>query len=116
MAVPYNPFKLLEPDETIENTFLYDKMGPAFGAFIGFGGSCAMNYFARRPIFSGIQKHVILTSAGLFIATHLQKRKEAYNAERDDIYRHYIHLHPEDFPIPERKRVGELLKPWVPVR
>lgn len=46
---------------------------------------------------SGIQKHLIATSAGLVIGKVVDGWRNDYLAERDAVLRHYIELHPEDF-------------------
>lgn len=36
------------------------------------------------------------------IAYYARKRIDAYTAQRDAIYRHYVQLHPEDFTPPRK--------------
>ncbi|KAG4079497.1 hypothetical protein HA402_005194 [Bradysia odoriphaga] len=86
------------------------------GAAIGFGMMCFANFGTRRPLLSGIQKHIL--AAGVFAlgSRIIDGWRRDYYAERDASYRHYISLHPEDFPMPERKKFAEVLEEWVPIR
>lgn len=65
---------------------------------------------------SGIQKHLIGTSLGAIGGQFIEERRLNYLSERDAVLRHYIELHPEDFPVPERKKYAEVLEPWIPIR
>ncbi|EEC03121.1 NADH dehydrogenase [ubiquinone] 1 subunit C2 [Ixodes scapularis] len=87
-----------------------------FPAFIGIGTICVVNLSTRRPALSGIQKHLIAASIGAVTGEGL-RRYFMYSArERDALLRHYILLHPEDFPEPERKKYADVFEPWLPVR
>ena len=46
----------------------------------------------------------------------VEERRLNYLAERDAVLRHYIELHPEDFPVPERKKYADVIEPWIPIR
>lgn len=50
--------------------------------------------------FSGIQKHIALGAGLSGILMYVSKKREDYFAEKDAVLRHYIELHPEDFPTP----------------
>lgn len=43
---------------------------------------------------------MLLTAGFIGVLTYVQKQRDSYYAEKDAVYRHYIELHPEDFPIP----------------
>lgn len=49
---------------------------------------------------SGIQKHILFAGIGAVGARTFDNYRRDYYAERDAVYRHYISLHPEDFPMP----------------
>lgn len=49
---------------------------------------------------AGLQKHVLMTGGGGYIGHIVDQYRTAYLAERDAVLRHYIQLHPDDFPIP----------------
>lgn len=46
----------------------------------------------------------------------IEERRLNYLSERDAVLRNYIELHPEDFPVPERKKYAEVIEPWIPIR
>ncbi|KAG7306141.1 hypothetical protein JYU34_008733 [Plutella xylostella] len=86
------------------------------GSTLGFCTGMLINFGTKRPIYSGLQKHaacMAIWSASLHI---VQKKRDAYFAERDAVLRHYIELHPEDFVEPERKKLADVLEPWIPIR
>ncbi|XP_026754877.1 NADH dehydrogenase [ubiquinone] 1 subunit C2 [Galleria mellonella] len=96
--------------------FLNEYWPQILGVAFGVGAATAINFGTRRPPFSGIQKHVLLAGGITALLTYVQKKRDEYFAEKDAVYRHYVELHPEDFPEPERKKIGDILEPWVPVR
>jgi hypothetical protein len=49
---------------------------------------------------TGIQKHVVGVAGWVAILTYIQKKRNEYLEEKDAVLRHYIELHPEEFPIP----------------
>ncbi|KAL1139650.1 hypothetical protein AAG570_006628 [Ranatra chinensis] len=100
MAVVPDPKTLLLPDENAIPSVLSDKFVPIFASFLGFSSVVASRYMGRRPVFSGIQHHIIATLVGAVGGKLVYDRYERSNAEKDAIYRHYIELHPEDFPMP----------------
>lgn len=89
-------------------------------------------------VFAGIQKHVVVTALATGFGKVVGNWYNQYMADRDSILRHYIELHPEDFPTPgklsyssadysicynmnnnyfaERKTFGEIMQRWVPIR
>ncbi|XP_053698415.1 NADH dehydrogenase [ubiquinone] 1 subunit C2 [Sabethes cyaneus] len=101
---------------TFSKSWLYDKWAPGVGAVFGFAGACFVNFGTSRPIFSGIQKHIIAAVAASVIATTVDKWRNQYLAEKDATLRHYIELHPEDFPAPERKKWADVFEYWQPIR
>uniref|UniRef100_R4WTL5 NADH dehydrogenase [ubiquinone] 1 subunit C2 n=1 Tax=Riptortus pedestris TaxID=329032 RepID=R4WTL5_RIPPE len=116
MAIVPDPRKLLLLDPEYRPSFLSDKFFPMFAGVLGFSAVVASRYASRRPLFSGIQHHILSTSIAGVLATIAQQKYQSHNAEKDAIYRHYIELHPEDFPIPERKKIGEIFPKFTPVR
>lgn len=48
----------------------------------------------------GIQKHALTMAVGALVGQKLDNNRQEYMAERDAVLRHYIKLHPEDFPTP----------------
>lgn len=51
-------------------------------------------------MFVGVQKHVLFTGIGALFGRTADSWRNEYLAERDAVLRHYIELHPEDFPTP----------------
>lgn len=49
---------------------------------------------------AGIQKHLLYTGIGALFGKITDGWRNEYLAERDAVLRHYIQLHPEDFPVP----------------
>lgn len=49
---------------------------------------------------TGIQKHFLYAGVAAVGAKIIEGWREDYLAERDAVFRHYIQLHPEDFPLP----------------
>ncbi|OWR54570.1 NADH dehydrogenase [ubiquinone] 1 subunit C2 [Danaus plexippus] len=86
------------------------------GAVFGVGTGITLNLCTRRPIWSGIQKHILGVAGWTATLNYAQNKRNAYYAEKDAVLRHYIELHPEDFPEPERKKIGDLLEDWIPIR
>uniref|UniRef100_A0A182N710 NADH dehydrogenase [ubiquinone] 1 subunit C2 n=1 Tax=Anopheles dirus TaxID=7168 RepID=A0A182N710_9DIPT len=108
------------PQELLSGSFtkswLHDKWSPLVGGVFGFLGACYVNYGTGRPALSGIQKHVAAALAVGAAATMVEKWRNAHFAEKDATLRHYIELHPEDFPTPERKKFADVLEYWQPIR
>lgn len=46
----------------------------------------------------GIQRHIGLTAIGTYAGVIGDKWRNEYYADRDAMYKHYVELHPEDFP------------------
>ncbi|KOB74180.1 NADH dehydrogenase [ubiquinone] 1 subunit C2 [Operophtera brumata] len=86
------------------------------GVTIGVCTGSFLNYQTRRPVFSGIQKHIIATIGFTLVLSYVQKKRDDYFAEKDAVYRHYVELHPEDFIEPARKKIGGIMEPWIPIR
>ncbi|XP_013780916.1 NADH dehydrogenase [ubiquinone] 1 subunit C2-like [Limulus polyphemus] len=87
-------------------------------AFAGVGVATVVitNIVSRRPAISGIQKHIISLGTGAVLGEMFYNRQKRITAERDAVIRHYIQLHPEDFPELEPKKYKEIFEPWLPIR
>ncbi|XP_045495213.1 NADH dehydrogenase [ubiquinone] 1 subunit C2 [Colias croceus] len=103
-------------DEGRTKPFLNQYWPFILGVSFGVGTGVVMNFGTRRPVMSGIQKHAIATAGWCAILQYFTKQRENYLAEKEAVHRHYIELHPEDFPVPERKKIGDIFEPWIPVR
>ncbi|KAJ8927115.1 hypothetical protein NQ314_020388 [Rhamnusium bicolor] len=111
-----SPLKLLENDGTREPPLLSQIWGPTAGGVVGFIAVIVGNWATRRPYFSGIQKHISATAICAGIGKIAEDYRSQYLADRDAVFRHYIQLHPEDFPDYERTRIADLFEPWIPIR
>lgn len=49
---------------------------------------------------TGIQKHIIHAAVGAAAGRYIDTHADDYVSEKDAVLRHYIQLHPEDFPMP----------------
>uniref|UniRef100_A0A0A9WHA6 NADH dehydrogenase [ubiquinone] 1 subunit C2 n=1 Tax=Lygus hesperus TaxID=30085 RepID=A0A0A9WHA6_LYGHE len=116
MAVNPDPRTLFLPDPDAIPSVLGNKIAAILGGVIGVSGIAFHRYISRRPVMSGIQLHILFGVGGASIAQFFQMRRDRYNMDRDAVYRHYIELHPEDFPPPERVKVGDVFTTWSPVR
>ncbi|THK33130.1 NADH dehydrogenase [ubiquinone] 1 subunit C2 [Diachasma alloeum] len=103
-----------EPDyvESVWTRYFHQAWCTMFGVLIPVSG----NFLYRRPVWAGIQTHITLGLIGLGVGTYLRQRERRILGERDAILRDYIIRHPEDFPPPERKKWGEVLVEWLPMR
>ncbi|XP_067010079.1 NADH dehydrogenase [ubiquinone] 1 subunit C2 [Anabrus simplex] len=110
------PLELLTPREDRVDTYLSKIWAPALCGSVAFLTVCFVNFGTKRPVFSGIQKHILWTSGAAFAGKVIDGYRNDYLADRDAVLRHYVELHPEDFPAPERKKYSELFLPWIPVR
>ncbi|XP_019872834.1 NADH dehydrogenase [ubiquinone] 1 subunit C2 [Aethina tumida] len=115
-GLPKNALELLSNPCKVEKPLTAKYWGPAACAVVGFTSVIIGNYLTRRPVFSGIHRHALFGGGGLALGFWLDDVRNRYLADRDAVYRHYIELHPEDFPDYDRKKIGELFLPWVPVR
>ncbi|GLV40033.1 NADH dehydrogenase (ubiquinone) B14.5 B subunit [Carabus blaptoides fortunei] len=108
--------ELLTPDDDRIPSLVEKAWAPGICAALGFGAACFINWGTRRPVFSGIQKHVVMSGVGAIIGQYVDGHRNAYLAERDAVLRRYVELHPDDFPTPERKKYATTFEPWIPVR
>lgn len=86
-----------------------------FGA-LGFGGFVFINYMMRRPLYSGIQRHIIGGIVGVAFGEGIHNFSNYLESRRDTILHHYMELHPEDFQPEEKKLYKDVLQPWYPIR
>ncbi|KAL2729222.1 NADH dehydrogenase ubiquinone 1 subunit C2 [Vespula squamosa] len=96
---------------------IWERYGLLYGLPLTiFGGACLRNSLLNRPLHAGFQVHIITTLASFLVSYKLQEFTNDHFAKRDQLLRHYVTLHPEDFPPPERKKWGEVFEPWYPIR
>ncbi|XP_012252163.2 NADH dehydrogenase [ubiquinone] 1 subunit C2 [Athalia rosae] len=99
-----------------EEPFTKKWFGPTNGGVLGLASAIYVNYASRRPVWSGLQKHLSYTLIGIGLGYYAQKYVSKVLSEKDAVLRHYVILHPELFPEPERKKWGEVFQEWIPIR
>ncbi|XP_030331740.1 NADH dehydrogenase [ubiquinone] 1 subunit C2 [Strigops habroptila] len=89
-------------------------------AWLGFTGWLSAlldNGFNHRPVLrAGVHRQVLFTTVGWFVGYYLAKRMEYMYAKLDRELLEYVKQHPEDFKGTEKKRIGEVLEEFCPVR
>ncbi|KAK9870335.1 hypothetical protein WA026_006420 [Henosepilachna vigintioctopunctata] len=112
-----SPLELLTEDDGTRKPFiLHNVWGYLVGGALCLGGSLFATHGLRRPLMSGMQRTIGITVFGALLGNYAHERRELYYAERDAVLRHYVQLHPDDFPPYERKKFAEVLEPWIPIR
>ncbi|KAM9390364.1 NADH dehydrogenase [ubiquinone] 1 subunit C2-like [Phaethornis superciliosus] len=91
--------------------------GSAWLGLAGWMAALLDNAFNKRPVIrSGVHRQVLFTTVGWFVGYFLIKRTEYMYAKLDRELLDYVRKHPEDFKTAEKKRVGELLEEFRPIR
>ncbi|KFV00652.1 NADH dehydrogenase [ubiquinone] 1 subunit C2, partial [Tauraco erythrolophus] len=65
---------------------------------------------------AGVHRQVLYATVGWFVGYYLTKRMEYMHAKVDRELFEYVRHHPEDFKTAEKKRIGELLEDFHPIR
>ncbi|XP_017047333.1 NADH dehydrogenase [ubiquinone] 1 subunit C2 [Drosophila ficusphila] len=116
MSAVNDPLELLTNKGNRQSSFLSPIWNPLACGLAGVGVAIFVNWGFRRPVFSGIQKHIAFGVLGVGAGSYFDQKRNDYLAKRDAVLRHYIELHPDDFPVKDRKKYGDVLESWVPVR
>ncbi|XP_068037794.1 NADH dehydrogenase [ubiquinone] 1 subunit C2 [Anomalospiza imberbis] len=92
--------------------------GSVWLGFTGWMSALMDNAFNQRPIFrSGIHRQILLATLGCFVGYHLMKHTKYKYAKVDREMFEYVRHHPVDFQSPtEKKRIGQLLEAFQPIR
>ena len=80
---------------------------PLGGAIFGFGFVATRNYVRKIPLRSNILGYAALTLGGFLGGDMIERYLREKRAENLAIYKHYIMLHPERFPEPEKMKIGD---------
>ncbi|XP_023222548.1 NADH dehydrogenase [ubiquinone] 1 subunit C2-like [Centruroides sculpturatus] len=81
-----------------------------------FGSMALHNYLAKRPLYSGIHRHIISGILGAGVGEGLNHYLDYKASRRDTVLIHYMELHPEDFQPEEKTFYKDVLQPWTPIR
>ena len=109
---------ILEP-AIPEKEGLWDRaIWPGLGVFTGFAGSTIYNVMKRRPAMGNALQLVGAMAVFGFIGEKGRQMGKQKNAEDIAMVKHYIMLHPERFPEPERVKIGDkrVFYPWPSYR
>ncbi|XP_051635428.1 NADH dehydrogenase [ubiquinone] 1 subunit C2 [Manacus candei] len=91
--------------------------GSVWLGFVGWITALLDNTFNQRPVLrAGVHRQVLFTTVGWFVGYYLAKRSDYIYAKRDRELLEYVRHHPEDFKVAEKKRIGELLEDFYPIR
>ncbi|XP_023029832.2 NADH dehydrogenase (ubiquinone) B14.5 B subunit [Leptinotarsa decemlineata] len=115
-TLPKYPLEALENDGCREPPLLSKYFPIACWGTVGFVSVIIANYASKRPVMSGIQRHIGVSIAAAYVGQVVDNYRTKYLADRDAVYRHYIQLHPEEFPPYERKQYKDVFERWVPIR
>ncbi|XP_032050525.1 NADH dehydrogenase [ubiquinone] 1 subunit C2 isoform X1 [Aythya fuligula] len=95
---------------------LLNKMSAWLGG-AGWMAALLANGFSQRPLLTaGVHRQVLLTTVGWFAGYFLAKRTQYVHAKKDREMFEYVRHHPEDFKTAGKKRIGELLEDFIPIR
>lgn len=89
---------------------------PAIFAVFGFAFASGINFFQRKPVLSGIQRHIAFVALGIPVGIFADQKLDDRYARRDAMLINYIKTHPEDFPVEERIKYRDVLDSWCPRR
>ncbi|NXG86661.1 NDUC2 dehydrogenase, partial [Stercorarius parasiticus] len=64
----------------------------------------------------GVHRQVLFTTVGWFVGYYLAKRTGYIHAKLDRELFEYVRQHPADFKGTEKRKIGELLEDFYPVR
>ncbi|XP_068887172.1 NADH dehydrogenase [ubiquinone] 1 subunit C2 [Aphelocoma coerulescens] len=92
--------------------------GSVWLGFAGWMSALLNNAFNQRPVLrAGVHRQILFTTLGWFVGYQLVKRAEYMHAKVDRELFEYIRHHPVDFQAaPEKKRIGQLLEDFHPIR
>ncbi|XP_005092401.1 uncharacterized protein LOC101846269 [Aplysia californica] len=88
----------------------------AMNAGMFLGVSFLHNYLSRRPPTASVVKHVAAVLGGLYVGTKADEFLENRRNTRVLVLEDYISKHPEDFPLVQPKKYGDVLYSWQPCR
>ena len=111
-----DPLEQLTNKDDRQPSWLNDKWNPMICTLMGTASSLYLNYGTRKPLMSGVQRHVAFGAIGLALGIYFENMLREHSAKRDAVLRHYVELHPDDFPAKPRTKYADVLEHWVPIR
>ncbi|XP_031954901.1 NADH dehydrogenase [ubiquinone] 1 subunit C2 [Corvus hawaiiensis] len=92
--------------------------GSVWLGFAGWMSALLNNAFNQRPVLrAGVHRQILFATLGWFVGYQLVKRAEYMHAKVDRELFEYIRHHPVDFhAAAEKKRIGQLLEDFRPIR
>ena len=109
---------ILEPPGGEIKSLVSRVLLPIGGAFTGFLGVLTVNYMRKQPVRSNLVSYVGLTCLGFFGGEKMENWGRKREAEKIAACKHYIMLHPDRFPEPEKIKLGDkrFFHAWKPLR
>merc|ERR1711862_722281 len=109
---------ILEPPGGEIKSLVSRVMLPSSGAFLGFIGVMTFNFQRKIPVKSNLAAYVLLTGLGGFGGEKMHAIYRQKKADQIAAAKHYIMLHPERFPEPEKMKLGDkrVFYRWNPLR
>ncbi|CAG2168229.1 unnamed protein product, partial [Oppiella nova] len=89
---------------------------PFCGGAAGLAIGATSTWFARRPFWSSVLPTAAVTLIGMGLGLYSGHNTRRRARERDAVLIHYMLLHEKEFPLIERQRFGQIVKPWIPFR
>ena len=80
---------------------------PGLGGFLGGAANICQNYIGKRPAHLSMHVTIFGAVAGWVAGVWLRDRLSKKNATEIAVLKHYMMLHPEKFPEPEKKKFGD---------
>jgi hypothetical protein len=105
--------------EGIESETLLSRFSlTAISGATNFGMVAVYNMIMKRPLKSNLLGYAFCGSLGLIFGEQVRKYGIKRKQEEVAIVKHYIMLHPEKFPEPEKMKFGDkrVFYPWSPLR
>ena len=109
---------ILEPPGGEIKSLVSRVILPSSGAFLGFIGVMTFNFQRKIPVKSNLAAYVLLTGLGGFGGEKMHAIYRQKKADQIAAAKHYIMLHPERFPEPEKMKLGDkrVFYRWNPLR
>ena len=109
---------ILEPPGGEMNSLLSRVALPVGSGVFGFLTVAMNNYVKKLPLRSNVVGYAAFTVGGFLLGDYCERYYREKRATNLAIYKHYIMLHPDRFPEPEKMKIGDkrVFYPWPIVR